>query len=280
MFDAGPHVTCYRALSRPDGQTAGVRCVLYANLIHHPEAPGVAFVWYAEGRDAEGARRHFGEAFMTTTAASSRVLPAQAAAITRNGEIADSFRRLAFQAGETAVNGLPSRLLVSGDLDETWILVPDGVVSDYDPISRRIERTGPQFNEFRVRKRDGTPGFGVRSMLSSGSWIGAGRWREMTHLHLGTYLSPPAGPPRFGAADIAVGNGFCGAVPWGELNLREEEGPNGTLLHVTGTWSETWQQRQVAVGWEAAPEITRLASSVPDPKNTSTAPDDDRSPRP
>lgn len=247
-FDAGPHVSCYRAVSRADGSFRGIRCVKFANLLHCPEVRGVAFVWYAEG---PGPYRHFGEAFVPTPGATELV--AHAAPIVGNGERDGSFLRLRFTVPATF-----EELAVTGDLDEVWTLVPDGVVPGYAPVARHIERTGPHLTEYRVRKVDGSPGFGVRAMLSSGSWLGAGRWLDLTYLHLGTYIGDPAGPVRFSASDIAATNWFCGLVPWGELTVRPDPTGAVPLLRVTGVWSEVWQRRHAATGWRPAPEIAGL----------------------
>jgi len=241
-FDAGPHVSCYRAVTRADGSFAGVRCVKFANLVHCPDVPGVAFVWYAEG---PGPYRHFGEAFV----AAGGELVAHAAPIVGNGERDGSFLRLRF-------TGSPEELTVTGDLDEVWTLVPDGVVPGYRPVARHIERTGPHLTEYRVRKVDGSPGFGVRAMLSSGSWLGAGRWLDLTYLHLGTYIGDPAGQVRFSASDIAATNFFCGLVPWGELTMRPDTTGD---MRLTGVWSEVWQRRHTATGWQADPAIAGLS---------------------
>jgi hypothetical protein len=242
MFDAGPHVSCYRAVSTVDGSFAGIRCVKFANLQHCPDVPGVAFVWYAEG---SGPYRHFGEAFIAEAG-----LVGHAAPIVGNGEQDGSVLRLRF-----AVPATLDELTVTGDLNEVWTLVPDGVVPGYQPVARHIERTGPHLTEYRVRKVDGSPGFGVRAMLSSGSWLGAGRWLDLTYLHLGTYIGDPAGTVRFSAADIAATNWFCGLVPWGELTLRPA---TVDTVRVTGVWSEVWQRRHAAAGWQPAPEIAGL----------------------
>jgi hypothetical protein len=241
-FDAGPHVSCYRGVSRADGSFTGVRCVKFANLVHCPDIPGVAFVWYAEG---PGPSRHFGEAFI----AADGELVAHAAPIVGNGERDGEFLRLRF-------TGSPEKLTVTGDLDEVWTLVPDGVVPGYRPVARHIERTGPHLTEYQVRKVDGSPGFGVRAMLSSGSWLGAGRWLDLTYLHLGTYIGDPAGQVRFSASDIAATNFFCGLVPWGELTMRPDTAGD---MRVTGVWSEMWQQRHAATGWQADPAIAGLS---------------------
>lgn len=242
MFDSGPHVSCYRATSLDTGVFTGVRCIKFANFIHCPETTGIAFVWYAEGDEPAGPYRHFGEAFITESAEVPATLIAHAAGIVGNGERAEPFLRLRFELPQRST-GVPARLLVTGDRQEQWTLVPDGLVPDYQPLRRHIERTGPQFDEFTVRKNDGAPGFGVRGMLTGGSWIGAGRWRDVTYLHLGTHIGTQAGALRIGASDIAVGNGFCGFVPWGELTIRADADQGPALRHVTGAWSETWQQR-------------------------------------
>jgi hypothetical protein len=92
--------------------------------------------------------------------------------------------------------------------------------------------------------------------LSSGSWLGAGRWLDLTYLHLGTYIGDPAGQVRFSASDIAATNFFCGLVPWGELTMRPDTTGD---MRLTGVWSEVWQRRHTATGWEADPAIAGLS---------------------
>jgi hypothetical protein len=157
MFDSGPYVSCYRAVSLPDGSFVGVRCVKFANFVHCPDLTGVAFVWYAEGVEPAGPYRHFGEAFIVAPEAGSATLIAHAAGIVGNSERDEPFMRLRFEV-RSPPPGVPAQLVVSGDRQEQWTLVPDGVVPDYQPLPRHIERTGPHLNEFMVRKRDGSPG--------------------------------------------------------------------------------------------------------------------------
>ncbi len=255
MFDSGPHVSCYRAVSRADGSFIGVICVKFANFVHCPELAGVAFVWYAEG---PGPYRYFGEAFIATPEEGVSSLIAHAAPIIGNSEREGPFLRLRFEI-PTPPLMVPAQVTVTGDLEEVWLLIPDGIVPDHEPTARHIERTGSYLTEYRVRKRDGSPGFGVRAMLSSGSWLGAGRWLDLTYLHLGTFIGDPAGPVRFSASDIAASNWFCGLVPWGELAMRPDTTDAVPLLHVTGAWSEVWQQRHASTGWQPDPRIARLS---------------------
>ncbi|MFD8081615.1 hypothetical protein ACFV4F_07945 [Kitasatospora sp. NPDC059722] len=258
MYEAGPHVSCYRAVSLPDGAFAGVRCVKFANLVHRPGQEGVAFVWYAEGTEPAGPFRQFGEAFVTSANRSApTILTAHAAGLVGNGERAEPFVRLRFQLSSPPPQ-VPTQLTVTGDRHERWTLVPDGVLPDYQPLPRHIERGGPWLNEYSVRKDDGTPGVGVRCMLSSGSWLGAGRWLELTYLHLGTYIGDPRGRVQFSAADIAAGNGFCLYVPWGELTVRADAASGPSALKASGAWSESWQLRHSGQGWDPDPEVSHL----------------------
>lgn len=252
MFDSGPQVSCYTAVSIDDGSFAGVRCVLFANFAHHPEAEGVAFVWYAEGRDARGPFRHFGEAFLT----GAGTVVAHAAAITGNGERDEPFQRLRFD--ESPSPQPPSRLTVTGDRRESWTLVPDGVVAHYSPLPRHVERTGPRMVQYAPRSTYGTPGFGVRSTLSSGSWLGAGRWLDRTYVHLGTYLRSSTGLVQFGTADILAGNFYCGGVPWGEVTVRDDPASDPPSRVLSGAWSEVWELRGRANGWYPDPEIAHI----------------------
>jgi hypothetical protein len=252
MFTSGPHVSCYRARSALDGTDAGVRCVKYANLTHRPGLRGVAFVWYGEGTDAAGYFRHFGEAFIVPDVGD---LIAHAAGLSGNGERDEPFLRLRIGV-ETGASEVPARLTVTGDRSEEWTLVPDGVLPDFKAVPRRIAKAGPHFREFLVRKEDGTPGTGVRMMLTSGSWLGSGRWGDMTYLHLGTFIGDPvrSGPTvQLGAADIGYETGTCGAVSWGELSVRAV---SPTALQVTGAWTERWQLRHPA---QDQPVDTRVA---------------------
>ncbi|MDH6580821.1 hypothetical protein [Kitasatospora sp. MAP5-34] len=259
MFDAGPYVSCYRARSLTDGSFTGVRCVKFANLIHFPNVRGVAFVWYAEGLDQAGPYRHFGEAFLVPNPAPDGPILAHAAGITGNGERAEPFLRL-LVSPDRRLGSVPERVRISGDRQEDWELVPDGRISDYTPLPRHVERNGPLLREFKVR-RDGTPGFGVRSMLSSGSWIGSGRWLDMTYLHLGTYIVDPAGMARYGVSDIAAGNHYCNVVPWGEISLRADAGGPVPFVRTSGTWSETWELRRAATGWNPDPAVADVVAA-------------------
>jgi len=253
MFSSGPHVSCYQATAS-DGSLAGIRCVKYANLVHEPGTAGVAFVWYGEGTDAAGSYRHFGEAF---TVPGDPYLVAVAGGLSGNGEHAESLLDLRFEV-DTAAGEVPPRLRVTGDRAEEWTLVPGGVLGGYQPVPRRIAKAGPNFHEFVVRKHDGTPGTGVRMMLYSGSWLGSGRWGDMTYLHLGTFVgdpTDPAVPVRFGTADIGFDTHYCGFVPWGELSVRRAS-PH--TRQVTGAWSEEWQERHPGPDLPVDPRIAGL----------------------
>jgi hypothetical protein len=65
---------------------------------------------------------------------------------------------------------------------------------------------------------------------------------------------------QFSASDIAAGNWFCGLVPWGELAVRMDAEQGQSLRHVTGAWSEVWQQRHAATGWHPDPRIADLTA--------------------
>jgi hypothetical protein len=251
MFTSGPHVSCYRARSALDGTDAGVRCVKFANLTHSPGLRGVAFAWYGEGTDAAGYFRHFGEAFIVPD---SGDLVAHAAGLSGNGEHDEPFLQLRIGV-ESQASEIPARLMITGDRAEEWTLVPDGVVPDYRTAPRRIAKAGPHFREFLVRKQDGTPGTGVRMMLTSGSWLGAGRWGDFTYLHLGTFVGDPGGSESavlLGAADIGYDTAICGAVPWGEISMRTL---SPTELQVTGAWTERWQLRHPARDQPVDPRV-------------------------
>jgi hypothetical protein len=252
MFDSGPHVSCYTAVSKDDETFTGVRCILFANFIHRPETAGVAFVWYAEGVEASGPYRHFGEAFITGTES----LIAHAAPIVGNGERDGSYLRLRFDAASGPA--APTSLTLDGDRREKWTLVPDGVVPYYRPMPRHIERTGPTLNEYAIRSDHGTPGFGVRSTLTSGSWLGAGHWLDRTYLHLGTYIQDETGLLQYGAADILGANFYCGSVPWGEFTVRDDPSSIPPTRRFTGAWSEHWELRHPASAWTPDPAITRI----------------------
>jgi len=258
MFVSGPHVSCYVAVSPADGSFLGIRCVKYANLLHAPHLTGVAFAWYGEGQDSAGPYRHFGEAFIVAPSGDGRgMLVAHAACLVGNGEREEPFMRLRFEVSAPPQT-VPARMLVTGDRREEWVLVPDGVVRDYQPLLRHIARAGPAVHEYAVRKRDGTPGHGVRCMLSSGSWLGAGRWLDLTYLHLGTYIGGRDDTVRFGAADICARTRFCSLVPWGEIVVRDDHEAGRSLRRVTGAWSEEWRLRHSAVGWYPEPEVSGL----------------------
>jgi hypothetical protein len=91
-------------------------------------------------------------------------------------------------------------------------------------------------------------------VLSSGSWLGAGRWLDLTYLHLGTYLSTATRAARFGSADICATSRFCGFVPWGQLALYDD----GSVRRVMGAWSEEWYLRHPAAGWRPQPLVARF----------------------
>ncbi len=149
---------------------------------------------------------------------------------------------------------MPGELSLTGDACERWVLIPGGAVPHYRPLPRHIERTGPAMNEYAVRSDHGTPGFGVRATLSSGSWLGAGRWLDRTYLHLGTYLRDESGLIRYGAADILGANYYCGNVPWGDFAVRAD--PPGRRF--TGAWSERWYPRHAAEGWRPEAAVADL----------------------
>ncbi|WP_424535602.1 hypothetical protein ACOZ38_36820 [Sphaerisporangium viridialbum] len=260
MFSSGPHVSCYQARSTVDGAVIGIRCVKFANLIHQPGTPGIAFVWYGEGTDDAGPYRYFGEAFSLPGSpddVSGSVLIALAGGLSGNGERAEPLLELRFEVGSPA-GGVPAKLRVTGDRSEEWTLVPNGVLAGYQPVPRRIAKAGPNFHEFVVRKHDGTPGVGVRLMLHSGSWLGSGRWGDMTYLHLGTFVGDPANPVvpvRFGTADIGIDTHYCGFVPWGEMSVRRT---SPATWQVTGAWSEEWQERHAGPDRPVDPRIAGL----------------------
>src|SRR5580704_3609878 len=269
MFRSGPYVSCYRALT-PKGELAGVRCVLFGNWRHCPDLVGMALVWYGEGRRAGKEYRQFGEAFITQPGASTPLI-AHAVGVSGNGEHPDPFVRLGL-AVDPWTTGPPERITLNGDLHEAWQLAPRGVVEDYDGLRRQIERGGPLLREDTVRKRDGSPGYGVRCTLSSGSWLGAGRWLDLTYLHIGTFIGALPGRVRYGAADICDRSRYCGVVPWGELTFAEgaaagsadADARPGALRRVTGAWSEEWNLRHPGQGWTPDLQVARLTVLSPD----------------
>jgi hypothetical protein len=245
LFVSGPYVKAYRARAAEDGRPLGIRCVKFANLAERPGTRGVAFVWY--GEDAMGGR-HFGECFI----AESGSLPAHAVSLNDGTMPA----RLSFSAGDEL-----ARLTVTGDWDEEWELCEGGVFEDFTGTRDPITPVGTALRAFSVRNRDGTPGQGVRLMLSSGSWLGAGQWRGIGYLHLGTYIGDPVPerrPVKFGAADICHLRGFCGWVDWGQMLVRPAELVTADAWEVVGLWTEEWTLHRAPSGWVPAGEVADL----------------------
>ncbi|MGA4544311.1 hypothetical protein ACPA54_30415 [Uniformispora flossi] len=233
--------------------------------------PMVAITRTGPSVGASGPYRYFGEAFQR--GGSEEELIAHAAAITGNGEQAGAFLHLRVRTAPGAAPGtepgpqpapgpdVPTEMTLAGDAHERWVHVPGGVTPHYQPLARHIERAGPAMNEYAVRTDHGTPGFGVRATLSSGSWLGAGRWLDRTYLHLGTYLKDEAGLVRYGAADILGANYYCGNVPWGDFSVRAD--PPGRRF--TGAWSERWYPRSAATGWTPHPSIAHITDFPGEP---------------
>lgn len=266
MFVAGPYVVVYRATSTEDGAPLGVRCVKYANLMHQPGTPGVAFVWYGEGIGSDGDFRHFGESFVTAGGDNDSALPGHAAHLPGNriGEATAEPARL-FLTATRASSGPPTRITVTGHWHEEWKLCRGNVLTDYASTLPPIDTGGAAFQEFTVHNRDGTPGHGIRCMLSSGSWLGAGQWRGVNYLHLGTYIGDPSAdgqPVKFGVADICHQRGFCGTVPWGQILVRPASAGSGAW-EVLGLWTEEWTLRHPATAWEPAAEVAALTVCPP-----------------
>jgi hypothetical protein len=262
LFVAGPYVVLYRAHSTEDGAPLGVRCVKYANLTHQPGTRGVAFVWYGEGIGSDGDFRHFGESFVTAGGGNDSALPGHAAHLPGNGigqANAEPARLLLTVT--RASSGPPARITVTGHWHEEWELSQGNVLTDYVSTLPPIDTGGAAFQEFTVYNRDGTPGHGIRCMLSSGSWLGAGQWRGVNYLHLGTYIGDPSAdgqPVKFGVADICHQRGFCGTVPWGQMLVRPAPSAGSGAWEVLGLWTEEWTLRHPAAGWEPAAEVAAL----------------------
>lgn len=246
LFVSGPYVKAYRARAVEDGRPLGIRCVKLANLADRPGTRGVAFVWYGED-DAGG--RHFGECFITASGS----LLAHAALL--NDETTMPVRLSISTSDEL------TRLTVTGEWHEEWELCEGGVFEDFTGTRDPITDSGTAFRAFYVRNRDGTPGQGIRLMLSSGSWLGAGQWRGVSYLHLGTYIGDPVRerrPVKFGAADICHLRGFCGWVDWGQMLVRPSETISAGTWEVVGLWTEEWTLHRVSSGWIPATEVADL----------------------
>ncbi|HEV8651611.1 MAG TPA: hypothetical protein VG276_20010 [Actinomycetes bacterium] len=290
MFVAGPYVACYRAEATGRDHLLGVRCVLFANLLYRPGLAGVGFVWYGEDATQLGAMRHIGEAYMPASG-SRRGDPLPGLAVALDGDAdgdgaptaIDSAAGLqltvdpsapATEAGTTlprppedaAVPGvgptvpIPPRIRVTGAWRQEWILEPSGVVDEYTSPLPPISAGGPGLDEFEVRNRDGTRGHGLRVMLASGSWLGAGTWRDVPYLHLGTFIGDPTanGRIKFGAADICHERGFCGAVPWGAMLLRPAPRIGPGVWEMLGAWTEEWRPRGIARLWRPPGDLSHL----------------------
>ncbi|MCT9935131.1 hypothetical protein N5079_33510 [Planotetraspora sp. A-T 1434] len=257
MFVAGPYVASYRANSADDGTPLGIRCVKYANLLNQPGDPGVAFVWYGEDH---GTSRHFGEAFVTG-------IPG-AGLVGHSAELDDGAHtpeRLTFTVS-THDRDMPRHVRVEGDRREEWNLIDGSVILDYRSPFPPLTRVGGGFSEYLVRNRDGTPGAGIRCMLSSGSWLGAGQWRGIDYLHLGTFignLSAEGRPVKFGASDICHFRGFCGVVPWGAMIMRAAPRVATDAYEVIGLWTEEWRPRHRPDSWQPDPAIAHLTVRGP-----------------
>jgi hypothetical protein len=261
LFVPGPYVVTYRARSTEDGSPLGVRCVKYANLTHQPRTPGVAFVWYGEGGGSDGDLRHFGECFVISGADRDSALPGHAACLHGTREAA----RLLLTVTK-APSGPPERIEVTGDWYEEWELCRGNVLTDYASTLPPITTGSAAFREFTVYNRDGTPGDGIRCMLSSGSWLGAGQWRGVNYLHLGTYIGDPSAdgrPVKFGVGDICHQRGFCAIVPWGQILVRPAASAGPGAWEALGLWTEEWRLRHPPAGWEPAAEVSVLTVCPP-----------------
>lgn len=290
MFVAGPYVACYRAAGTGRAELLGVRCVLFANLLYRPGLAGIGLVWYGEDITPLGATRHIGEAYVPAGGVRrGDPLPGVTTALGRNadGDAAPAANdpaaglqltvdppAQATEAGATlprppddaAVPGvgptvpIPPRIRVTGAWQQEWILEPSGVVDEYTSPLSPVSAGGPGLDEFEVRNRDGTPGYGLRVMLASGSWLGAGTWRDVPYLHLGTFIGDPtaAGRIKFGAADICHQRGFCGAVPWGAMLLRPAPRIAPGVWEMLGLWTEEWRPRGTAMLWRPPGDLSRL----------------------
>jgi hypothetical protein len=260
LFVAGPYVAAYRARSVGDGRPLGVRCVKYANLTHQPDTPGVAFVWYGEGDGPAGGCQQFGESFVTPDSDMDGPLPGYAARLSGAGADVATPARLSLAVTREAP-GPPSRIVVSGDWRETWELCQGNVLTDYSSTLPSLESAGPAFREFTVYDRESTPGHGIRCMLSSGSWLGAGEWHGVRYVHLGTYIGDPSAegrPVKFGVSDICHQRGFCGTVDWGQILVRPALSAGAGVWEVLGLWTEEWTLRHPPAGWQPTADVAGL----------------------
>jgi hypothetical protein len=257
VFVAGPYVVTYQARSTTDDVPVGIRCVKFANLTERPGVPGVAFVWYGEGVVNGVPFRHFGEAFRT---GAGRVLPGHA--VDLPGTADPAAMTLSFTI-PTA--GVPDRIAVSGDRSEHWERIAGTVAQDYRSSLPPLGTGGDLVREYTVRDRDGTPGHGIRCLLSSGSWLGAGQWRGVPYLHPG-YLHRR--PERTGPTSALRRRRHL--PPTGILRIRAvgkiagAAGQSGRPIEreVLGRWTEDWRLRHPAQGWRPAAEVAHLAVDI------------------
>jgi hypothetical protein len=246
----------------PDGEVLpAVRCVKFANLLERPDSCGVSFVWYGEGVGRRGSYRHFGEAFQLAAASPPAEVRGHAAGLAGNGEqISEYMGFLRFDV-DAPNGGMPRRIRVQGDCQEEWTLEPDGVVEDYESRLDPIRSGGKWFHEFLVRGADPFPGQGIRLMLSSGSWLGAGHWFDERYLHLGTFIGDPTEPGcpvSFGAADICHQPGYCGSVGWDHLLVGQAPRLAPGCYRAAGAWGEEWVVLHSATGWTLPKELAAL----------------------
>jgi len=236
--------------------------VKFANLLEQPDNSGVSFVWYGEGSGPSGSYRHFGEAFQLTHPSQPSGIRGHAASLTGNGEQASGYAGDLRFTVRQASGGIPQRVGVQGEWREEWVLEPDGIVEGYQSPLGPIRTGGRWFHELSVSSDDPFPGEGVRLMLATGSWLGAGQWFGKPYLHLGTFIGDPTeqgSPVAFGAADICHEYGYCGSVEWGHLLVRPAPRLGEGCFRVGGAWGEEWILRHSAMGWTLAEELAAIS---------------------
>jgi len=262
VFNAGPYVSTYRVQTLDGSVLPGVRCVKFANLVEEPETAGVSFVWYGEGVTSDGTYRHFGEAFQVSDGSEGLVVRGHASDLHGNGEQLSGYLGDLQFVVSPGDGGVPSRVVAShSGSREEWILEPDGRVESYTSSLPPIRCGGLRFREFGVGGVDPFPGQGVRLMLSSGSWLGAGSWFDKPYLHLGTFVGDPTAdgmPVKFGTADICHEHGYCGMVEYGDLLIGPAPERGAGWFIAGGAWGEEWQPRHREGGWTLPQELSAI----------------------
>lgn len=179
-FVCGPNTLTYDVISNWGAAGHGVRCVKIERESSNPE---YRVSWYGEGYWGATKYRHFGHYGYDMDTMTYHVF---AADIYGNGEdVAGRTNNLTLTKEGAPL--APYRIVVTGDWNETWTLMGDGLNPNYTSVLGPLEVCGPHFTEMRVIAANGNfepdfgrPGRGVRCVLEHNQplWevLGSGYW--------------------------------------------------------------------------------------------------------